>query len=321
MLKPVQHDKKKGIKMGAKILIATEKPFDKNAVEGIKEILSKAGYDVNILEKYSDKNELLKAGEDAKVLLVRSDIVNREVIEGGKKLKMVVRAGAGIDNIDLEAAKEKNVVVLNTPGQNANAVAELTLGMMVFYARNLFSGKPGTELKGKTLGIHGFGYVGKNVARIAKGFDMEIYAYDAFIQREEIETFGIRSINSVEELYKTCRYVSIHIPANDQTRNSINYGLLSTMPQGAVLVNTARKEVIDEKSLLKMFEQREDFGYIADVEPDCAAVIKEKCRGRYFFTPKKMGAQTAEANRNAGIAAAKQIISYFEKDKENNGPK
>lgn len=304
--------------MNTKILIATEKPFDKTAVEGIKEILTTAGYEVSVLEKYSDKADLLKAEEDADALIVRSDLVTREVIEHGKKLKVVVRAGAGYDNIDLQAAKEKNVVVMNTPGQNANAVAELTLGMMVFYARNFFTPKPSHELKGKTLGVHGYGNVGKNVARIAKGFWMDVYAYDPFVTRETIENDGVKCVDTAAELYTSCQYVSIHIPANPETRNSVNFDLLSLMPKGAVLVNTARKEVLDEEALLRMFEEREDFGYIADIEPECAATIKEKYRGRYFFTPKKMGAQTIEANTNAGFAAAKQIVTYFQKGEVTN---
>jgi len=304
--------------MGEKILIATEKPFDKSAVEGIKEILTSAGYEVKVLEKYKDKEDLLKAEEDADALIVRSDPVTREVIEHGKRLKVVVRAGAGYDNIDIEAAKEKKIIAMNTPGQNANAVAELTLGMMVFYARNLFTPKPGHELKGKTLGIHGYGNVGKNVARIAKGFWMNVYAYDPFVTRETIENDGVKCVDTAADLYRSCQYVSIHIPATAETKRSINYELLSLMPRGAVLVNTARKEVLDEDSLLKMFEQRDDFGYIADIEPDCAAIIREKYRGRYFFTPKKMGAQTVEANTNAGVAAAKQIVTYFQKGEVTN---
>jgi D-3-phosphoglycerate dehydrogenase len=304
--------------MNAKILIATEKPFDKTAVEGIKEILTTAGYEVRVLEKYSDKADLLKAEEDADALIVRSDLVTREVIEAGKKLKVVVRAGAGYDNIDLQAAKEKHVIVMNTPGQNANAVAELTLGMMVFYARNFFTPKPSHELKGKTLGVHGYGNVGKNVARIAKGFWMDVYAYDPFVNRETIENDGVKCVDTAAELYRSCQYVTIHIPANVETKKSINFDLLSQMPMGAVLVNTARKEVLDEEALLKMFEQREDFGYIADIEPECAPVIREKYRGRYFFTPKKMGAQTVEANTNAGFAAAKQIVTYFQKGEVTN---
>lgn len=296
-----------------KVLVATEKPFAKIAVDGIKEILEKAGYEICFLEKYTDKSELLKAEEDADALIVRSDIVTKDIIEAGKKLKLIVRAGAGYDNIDLEAAKQRSIVAMNTPGQNSNAVAELALGMMVFYARSCFRGEAGTELMGKTLGIHGFGNVGKNVARIAKGFGMVVSAFDPYIQKELIESNHVKYTGSIDELYSTCNYVSIHIPANAETNGSVNFDLMSKMPYNAVLVNTARKEVISEESLLKMFETRKDFGYVTDIEPDCAETIREKYPRRYFFTPKKMGAQTAEANIKAGFAAARQIVNYFEK--------
>ncbi|MCD6375079.1 MAG: hypothetical protein J7L94_06095, partial [Caldisericaceae bacterium] len=230
-----------------------------------------------------------------------------------KDLKIIVRAGAGYDNIDLQAATERGIVVMNTPGQNANAVAELALGMMVYMARNQFNGKPGTELKGKTLGIHAFGHVGKRVAQIAKGFGMKLFAFDPFIPDDEISKEGVTPLKSVEELYEKCQYVSLHIPANEKTIKSINFALMSRMPQNAVLVNTARKEIINEDDLLKMFAEREDFKYISDIAPDCAAEIAEKYAGRFFFTPKKMGAQTAEANINAGLAAARQIVNFFEK--------
>lgn len=295
-----------------KILVATVKPFHPDAVDGIQEICSKAGYEFSLLEKYSDKSELLEAVADANALIVRSDKVTREVIEAGKNLEIIVRGGAGYDNVDLEAASEKNIVVMNTPGQNANAVAELALGMMVYFARNQFNGKAGTELRGKNLGIHAFGNVGQLVAEIARGFNMDIYAYDPFEKDEKIKQKGVTPVQSAEELYKKCQYVSIHIPANDKTRESINYDLMKLMPENATLVNTARKEVIDEEGLQKVMAERDDFNYISDIAPDCKDVFEEKYEGRFFFTPKKMGAQTSEANINAGLAAIKQIKNYFE---------
>ncbi len=296
-----------------KVLVATIKPFAPAAVEQIKKIVEQAGYQFALLEKYSDQSELISAVADADALIIRSDKADRQVIEAGKNLKIIVRAGAGYDNIDLEAATEKGIVAMNTPGQNSNAVAELALGMMVYMARNLFNGKPGTELKGKTLGIHAYGNVGRHVARIARGFDMKVSAFDPFIPAEAIEKDGVEVLSSVEELYGKNQYISLHIPANEQTKNSINYELLSRMPNGATLVNTARKEVIDEDGLLKIFAEREDFRYVSDIAPDCADTIQEKYAGRFYFTPKKMGAQTAEANINAGIAAANQIVNFFEK--------
>ncbi len=299
--------------MAKKVLVATEKPFAKAAVTGITEIIKEAGYEALLLESYTDPADLIKAAVEADALIVRSDQVTPALFDAAKNLKIVVRAGAGYDNIDLQAATKHHVVVMNTPGQNANAVAELTLGMMVYMARGCFNGKSGTELKGKKLGLHAYGNVGKHVARIAKGFDMEVYACDPFIDRSIIEKAGITCIANAAELFKTCQYVSLHIPANKETDKSIDYKLLSSMPKNAVLVNPARKEIICEESLLKMFAEREDFKYIADVAPDCMNEIQTKYPGRYYFTPKKMGAQTAEANNNAGIAAIDQIIAFFEK--------
>ena len=297
-----------------KILIATEKPFAKAAVEGIKKIVEDAGFEILLLENYSQKVELMQAIADADAIIIRSDIVDNEVIEAAKNLKIVVRAGAGYDNIDLTAATAKGVVAMNTPGQNSNAVAELAMGMMVFAARNNFNGSAGTELKGKTLGLHAFGYVGKAVATIARGFGMEVYAFDPFISKKVIETEGIHFIDNVNDLYKTCQYVSLHMPATVQTKKSINFDLLSLMPKGATIINTARKEVMDEEGLLKMFAERADFKYISDVEPDCKGLVVEKFSGRFYFTPKKIGAQTAEANNNAGLAAARQIVNFFTKN-------
>lgn len=297
-----------------KILVATEKPFAKAAVEGIKQIVEEAGFEIALLENYSQKIELIQAVAEADAIIIRSDIVDSEVIEAAKKLKIVVRAGAGYDNIDLVAAKAKGIVAMNTPGQNSNAVAELAIGMMVFAARNNFNGSSGTELKGKNLGLHAFGYVGKAVSSIARGFGMEVYAFDPFVNKKVIEAEGIHYIDNVNDLYKSCQYVSLHMPATVQTKKSINFDLLSLMPKGATLINTARKEVIDEDGLLRMFAERPDFKYISDVEPDCKGLIAERYSGRFFFTPKKIGAQTAEANSNAGLAAARQIVNFFTKN-------
>ncbi len=296
------------------ILVATEKPFAKTAVEGIKKIVEEAGFKMALLENYTQKAELLEAASGADAIIIRSDIIDDVVFEAAKKLKIVVRAGAGYDNIDLVSAKSKGVVAMNTPGQNSNAVAELAVGMMVYAARNNFNGSSGTELRGKKLGLHAFGYVGKAVAAIAHGFGMEIYAFDPFVDRKKVEAEGIHYLDNVEELYKTCHYVSLHMPANAQTKKSINFNLLSRMPKGATLINTARKEVIDEEGLLQMFAERADFKYVSDVEPDSKGLIAEKFSGRFYFTPKKIGAQTAEANNNAGIAAARQIVSFFTKN-------
>ncbi|MDP4266872.1 MAG: NAD(P)-dependent oxidoreductase [Bacteroidota bacterium] len=296
-----------------KVLVATEKPFAQEAVNGIKSVIEKAGYELVLLEKYTSKDALLSAVSDVDAMIIRSDVADKEVLNAGKNLKIVVRAGAGFDNIDLAAATEKNIVAMNTPGQNSNAVAELAIGMMIYQMRMHFSGKSGGELRGKKLGLHAYGNVGRYVANIAKGFGMEVYAFDPFVPKDIIEKDGIKAVDKVEDLYSTCQFVSLHIPANEQTKKSINYNLLSRMPKGAMLVNTARKEVIDETSLLKLFAERKDFTYVADVEPESKDEFNEKFQGRFFFTPKKMGAQTEEANINAGIAAANQIVNFFEK--------
>lgn len=299
-----------------KVLVATEKPFAGAAVSKIKEVLDESGYELKLLEKYEDKQQLLDAVADADALIVRSDKVDSEVIDAAEKLKIVVRAGAGYDNLDLEACKSKNIVAMNTPGQNSNAVAELALGMMVYLARGGFNGKPGTELRNKNLGIHAYGNVGKYVGEIAKGFGMNVFAFDPFVNDADIEKDGIKAVSSAEELYEKCQYVSLHIPSNEKTKASIGKDLLSIMPGAAVLVNTARKEVINEKELLEVFKEREDFSYISDIAPDCSEDIEASFEGRYFFTPKKMGAQTAEANINAGFAAANQIVAFIEKGDE-----
>jgi D-3-phosphoglycerate dehydrogenase len=294
-----------------KILVATDKPFAKVAVDGIRAEVEAAGYELALLEKYTEKQQLLDAVADADALIVRSDIVDAEVIKAAKKLKIVVRAGAGYDNIDLDAATQANICVMNTPGQNSNAVAELVFGLLIYAVRNFYNGSSGTELKGKKLGIHAYGNVGRNVARIAKGFDMQIFAYDAYCPAEVIKNDGVTPLTSVEELYASCDMVSIHIPATPETKKSINASLLEKLPKGAVIVNTARKEVINEEDLINYMELRNDIKYVTDIMPDQHAVFAEKFPGRYFSTPKKMGAQTAEANINAGIAAAKQIVSFF----------
>lgn len=296
-----------------KILVATDKPFVKVAVDGIRKIVEEARFELVLLEKYKEKSDLLKAVENVDAIIIRSDIIDREVIEAAKNLKIVVRAGAGYDNIDLQAATDHTIVAMNTPGQNANAVAELAFGMMVYMARNSFNGSSGTELRGKKIGIHAYGNVGKFVAQIAKGFGMEVYAFDPFVDKKVMESDGIKPVASVEELYTKCQYVSLHIPATKDTKGSINFDLLSKMPEGATLVNTARKEVIDEASLVKLFEARKDFRYVSDVAPDNAKQLEEQFAGRIYCTPKKMGAQTEEANINAGLAAARQIVNFFER--------
>lgn len=296
-----------------KVLVATDKPFAKVAVDGIRQVVTAAGYELVMLEKYLEKSDLLTAVSDVDAVIIRSDIADKDVLEAGKNLKIVVRAGAGYDNIDLAAATNNKIVAMNTPGQNSNAVAELVFGMVVLMARNNYNGSSGTELRGKKIGIHAYGNVGRYVAKIAFGFGMEVYAFDPFVKKEAIEADGVKVVASVEELYSTCQYVSLHIPATAQTKNSINFELLSKMPKGATLVNTARKEVINEEGLLKMFAERPDFRYVSDIEPGCKPEIIEKFSGRFFFTPKKMGAQTEEANINAGLAAAHQIVNFFEK--------
>ncbi len=296
-----------------KVLVATDKPFAPIAVEGIKKVFNAAGYETIMLEKYPDPSHLINAVAAADGLIIRSDEVTADVVKAGKNLKIVVRAGAGYDNIDLKACTENGVVAMNTPGQNSNAVAELAFGMMLFNIRKAFNGASGTELRDKTIGIHAYGNVGKYVALIAKGFGMTVYAFDPFVKNEDIQKDGVIPVAAAEELYSKCQYISLHIPANEKTKKSIGFGLLSKMPKGATLVNTARKEVIDEEGLLKMYEERKDFSYLSDLVPDCQAVLAEKYAGRYVFSAKKMGAQTEEANINAGIAAARQIVDFFEK--------
>lgn len=294
-----------------KVLVATDKPFAKVAVEGIRKEIEAAGFELALLEKYTEKQQLLDAVVDANAIIIRSDIIDAEVLAAAKELKIVVRAGAGYDNVDLEAATAAGVCVMNTPGQNANAVAELVFGLLVFAVRNFYNGTSGTELKGKKLGIHAYGNVGRNVARIAKGFGMELLAYDAFCPANVIEADGVKAVGSVEELYASSDIVSLHIPATAETKKSINAKLLGLMPKGAVLVNTARKEVINEEEIVAFMQERPDFRYVTDILPGNDVEMKEKVGGQYFSTPKKMGAQTAEANINAGIAAANQIVDFL----------
>lgn len=293
-----------------KVLVATEKPFAAAAVEGIKKEIEGAGNELVLLEKYTEKAQLLDAVKDVDAMIIRSDKADAEVLDAAKNLKIIVRAGAGYDNIDLAAATAHNVVAENTPGQNSNAVAELVFGLLIFTVRNFYNGKAGSELKGKKLGILAFGNVGRNVARIAKGFGMEVAAYDAFCPADVIEAAGVYAVKSQDELFQTCDIVSLHIPATPETIKSIDYKTVNQLPKGGILINTARKEVINEPELLKLLAEREDLKFITDIKPDADADFA-KFEGRYFSTPKKMGAQTAEANINAGIAAAKQINAFF----------
>ena len=294
-----------------KVLVATEKPFAAAAVNGIKAEIEGAGNELVLLEKYTEKAQLLDAVKDADAMIIRSDKVDAEVLDAAKQLKIVVRAGAGYDNIDLAAATAHNVVAENTPGQNANAVAELVFGLLVMAVRGFYNGKSGSELLGKKLGIHAFGNVGRNVARIAKGFGMDVYAFDAYCPKEAIEAAGVHAVDNVEDMYKTCQFISLHLPATDETKNSIGAKLVGLMPKGAVLVNSARKEIINEEELIKLMQERDDIKFVSDIAPAAAAKFEELFAGRYFATPKKMGAQTAEANINAGIAAANQIVGFI----------
>jgi len=293
------------------VLVATEKPFAAVAVNGIKKVVEDAGYELRLLEKYTDKAQLISAVADVDALIVRSDKVDAEVLGAARNLKVVVRAGAGYDNVDLHTATAQGVCVENTPGQNSNAVAELVFGMLVMAVRNMYNGASGSELKDKTLGIHAFGQVGRNVARIARGFGMHVSAYDPYCPDEVMVEAGVKPVHSVDELYTDNKFVSLHIPATDETRGSIGYELMTKLPEGGVLINTARKEVIDESGLARALEERTDLKYVADVKPDLADEYLAKFGGRVFFTPKKMGAQTSEANINAGIAAARQVVAYL----------
>ncbi len=299
-----------------KVLIATEKPFAASAVQGIKSILDTEGFETVLLEKYTEKGQLLQAVTDVDAIIIRSDVIDKEVFDAAKNLRIVVRAGAGYDNVDLTEATSHNVCVMNTPGQNSNAVAELVMGLLVFNARNRFNGKSGSELKDKKIGILAYGNVGRNVARIAKGFGMEIYAYDAFVKPEAIKESGAIPVLSVAELFEVCDVVSLHAPATSETAKSINYDLLKKMPKGGIVINSARKEIIDEEGILKALQERTDLSYITDIMPANHDQMVEALGDRYFSTPKKMGAQTAEANNNAGLAAAHQIVGFIKNGEE-----
>jgi len=296
-----------------KVLVATEKPFAAEAAAKIKGELEAVNYEYSFLESYKDVSEFHAAVKEAEALIIRSDIVDEAVLNNAPKLKIVVRAGAGYDNVDLKSATAHDVVVMNTPGQNSNAVAELTIGMMIYMARGKFNGKSGTELAGKKLVLFGYGYIARFVAKMAKGIGMEVYAYDPYLTNEIMSKDSVHPLEKIEDIFKTGDYVSLHIPANAETKKSINWDLLSLLPEGATLVNTARKEVIDEDALLKAFAEKKGFRYVTDVAPANLDAINEQYADRMYATPKKMGAQTAEANSNAGIAAAKQIIAFFEK--------
>jgi D-3-phosphoglycerate dehydrogenase len=297
-----------------RVLIATEKPFAPVAVDQITGIFANAGFEIQKLEKYASKAELLAAVKNADALIVRSDIVDREVLDAAHNLKVVVRAGAGFDNLDLVSCTEKNVVAMNTPGQNSNAVAELAIGMMIFMSRGQFAGGAGTELKGKTVGVYGCGNIGRRVARIAQGLAMHVVALDPCITKVSMEPYDVKVVQSVEELFATSEFLSLHIPLNEKTKNSINFELLNKMPKGGMLINTARKEVIDEEGLKQTFEMRPDFRYVTDILPSNHEELKAKYGIRYFSTPKKQGAETSEANVNAGVAAAEQIVAFFERN-------
>ncbi|OFX54845.1 MAG: 3-phosphoglycerate dehydrogenase [Bacteroidetes bacterium GWB2_41_8] len=295
-----------------RVLIATEKPFAPAAVKQIAGIFEEAGYEVRLLEKYAAKADLLDAVKDVQAMIVRSDIVDREVLEAATELKVVVRAGSGFDNLDLVACTEKGVVAMNTPGQNSNAVAELAIGMMIFMARGNFKGGSGSELKGKTVGVYGCGNIGRRVARIAQGLGMKVVALDPCVTKVSMEPYEVKVVQSVNDLFSQSDYLSLHIPSNEKTKKSVNFELMNKMPKGATIINTARKEVIDEDGLKKMLEERPDFKYISDIAPSCHDELAEKFEFRYYSTPKKQGAETSEANVNAGVAAAEQIVAFFE---------
>jgi D-3-phosphoglycerate dehydrogenase len=293
------------------VLVATDKSFAGTAVNGIHDVLDRAGFEMKLLENYTAREQLLDAVKDVDALIVRSDIVDANVLAAARNLKIVVRAGAGYDNIDLDAASAKGIVVMNTPGQNSNAVAELAIGLLIYLNRNLFNGSSGHELSRKTIGIHGCGNVGRLIGVKAKGIGMDVYTYDPYVDEALVETYGIKAFATAQELYRKCQYISLNLPALKNTRERINLELLSLMPEGATLLNTARKEIIHEPSMLTMFSMREDFRYATDIAPDCDAQLKAQYPARYFATPKKMGAQTEEANINAGMAAARQIVNFL----------
>ena len=294
-----------------KVLVATDKPFAKAAVDGIRNIVEGAGHTLALLEKYTTTQELLAAVADADAMIVRSDKVTQEVIDAARNLKIVVRAGAGYDNLDLAACSARGIVAMNTPGQNSNAVAELAIGMMIYMSRNCFTPGTGSELKGKTIGIHAYGNVGRLVAKLAKGFDMNVIAFDPFVDAAKVKADGVEPVASIEELYEKSDFLSLHIPATAETKKSVGTALMSRMPKGACLINTARKEVINEEELMDVLEKRPDLKYVTDIAADNQAALNEKFGIRVFGTPKKMGAETGEANVNAGLASANQIVKFF----------
>lgn len=294
-----------------KVLIATDKPFASSAVKEMRKVIEAAGYELNVLERYTEKEQLLQAVKEVDALIMRSDIVDTEVLNAAEKLKIAVRAGAGYDNIDLESATSHDVCVMNTPGQNSNAVAELAIGMLIYAMRNFYSGTSGFELKGKNIGILAYGHVGRNVARIAKGLKMNVFAYDTFCPSASMEEDGVQCISDLEELFRRCQIVSLHIPLTEETIGSVNRKLMNLMPEHAVLINTARKEIMNEDDLLEVFNTRVDFKYVSDIQPDKHDQFQASFADRYYSTPKKMGAQTAEANINAGIAAAEEVVEYL----------
>lgn len=295
-----------------KVLVATEKPFAKAAVDGIAKIVKDAGMELALLEKYTTKDELYAAVADADALIIRSDKVTAEVVDAAENLKIVVRAGAGYDNVDLAACTAKGIVVMNTPGQNSNAVAELAIGMMIFMSRTQFNPGTGSEISGKTVGIHAYGNVGRLVARYAKAMGMNVIAYDPYADPKVMEADDVRIAATVEELYENSNFLSLHIPATEQTKKSIGYKLLSSMPKGATLINTARKEVINEEELVQVMEERSDLKYATDIAAGIQADLNAKFGMRVFATSKKMGAETAEANINAGLASASQIVDFLQ---------
>lgn len=294
-----------------KILVATDKPFAKAAVDGIRNIVEGAGHTLALLEKYTTPQELLAAVKDADAMIVRSDKVTKEVVDAASNLKIVVRAGAGYDNLDLDACTSRGIVAMNTPGQNSNAVAELAIGMMIFMSRNCFNPGTGSELKGKTIGIHAYGNVGRLVAKLAKGFDMNVIAFDPFVDNAKVKADGVTPVSSIEELYEKSDFLSLHIPATSETKKSVGTALMSRLPKGACLINTARKEVINEDELMEILEKRPDLKYVTDIAADNQTALNEKFGIRVFSTPKKMGAETGEANVNAGLASANQIVKFF----------
>jgi D-3-phosphoglycerate dehydrogenase len=295
----------------ARIVVATEKPFAPEAINLIRDVASAEGHEIELVESYPDKGSLKEGVKQAEALIIRSDKIDGEIMDAAPALKIIVRAGAGYDNVDLQAASDRGICVMNTPGQNANAVAELVIGFMIFQSRNQFNGKAGTEIKGKKLGIVGFGNIGKLVARAAKGMGMETMAYDAYIPADVMEKEGVQVAGSIEEIFAGCQYVSLHIPAVSDTKGAVDYHLLNTMPKGAMLINTARQEVVNEQDLVKMLEERKDFTFVSDFPPKEVGLNDPAFGGRWFAPPKKMGAQTAEANINAGVAAARQIAGFF----------